>query len=110
LLQQLKSKTDESHEDYQNISNALSTIESIAEYINNQKKDYEDKEKVTIIQQRLNPKSEPLLKEGRFHVFDGIVYIKNNNFIPPKKPIKVKPNKPDPPAELLGLKEIELFL
>lgn len=110
LLQQLKSKTDENHEDYEDISKALSTIESIAGYINNQKKDYEDKEKVTIIQQRLNPKCETLLKEGRSYVFDGIVYVKNYNFIPPKKPIKVKPNKPDPPAELLGLREIELFL
>jgi len=110
LLQQLKSKTTEDHEDYVEISKALTTIESIAGYINNQKKDYEDKEKVTIIQQRLNPKHEPLLKEGRFHIFDGIVYIKNQSFLPPKKPIKIKPNKPDPPAETLGLKEIELFL
>lgn len=109
LLQELKNKTDETHEDYIEILKALQSIESIAGYINTQKKDYEDKAKVTLIQQRLNPKGEPLLKEGRLLIWEGVVYIKNPTFVPPKKPIKKKPNK-DPSPDALGLMEIEVFL
>lgn len=110
LLQQLKGKTEPNHSDYNDITNALSTIESIASYINNQKKDYENKEKVALVQQRMNPKTLPLMKEGRYLILEGVLYIKNEEFIPPKKNIKKKEGKPLPAPELLGLKEVELFL
>lgn len=110
LLQQLKGKTEQSHPDYSNITSALTTLESIATYINNQKKDYDNKEKVALIQQRMNPKTMPLMKEGRYQIMEGIVYVKNEEFIPPKKPIKKKEGKPLPAPEILGLKAIELFL
>lgn len=110
LLNEIMKYTPADHSDYSFIKQALLQIQKIAEYINDGKKKYDSQEKVTMIQQRLNPKSLPVIRERRTWVNEGIVYMRNPLFIPPKKPITVKKGKPEPLPEALGLIEVEFFL
>lgn len=110
LLNEIMKYTSTDHSDYSFIKQALLQIQKIAEYINDGKKKYDSQEKVAMIQQRLNPKSLPVIRERRIWVNEGIVYMRNALFIPPKKPITVKKGKPEPLPEALGLMEVEFFL
>lgn len=110
LMNELLKNTPETHADYNYIKQALSQFQDIASYINDRKKNYDSQEKVALIQQRMNPKAFPVMREGRTWVAEGTVYMRNGLFIPPKKPIVVKKGKPEPTPELLGLMEVEFFL
>jgi hypothetical protein len=110
LMNELLKNTPDTHSDYQFIKQALALFQEIAGYINDRKKNYDSQEKVALIQQRLNPKCVPVMRERRAWVAEGVVYIRNSLFIPPKKPITVKKGKPEPLPEVLGLLEVEFFL
>lgn len=110
LLTELLKNTGKDHSDFSFINQALLQIQKIAAYINDGKKKYDSQEKVALIQQRLNPKALPLIRERRTWVAEGTVFMKNSLFIPPKKPISIKKGKPEPLPEALGLMEVEFFL
>lgn len=110
LMNELLKNTPEKHQDYPFIKQALAKFQEIAEYINHGKKLYDSQEKVALIQQRMNPKAIPVIRERRTWVLEGLVYMKNSLFIPPKKPITVKKGKPEPLPEVIGLQEVEFFL
>lgn len=110
LMTELLKHTPDTHEDHPHIKLALEQFQSIANYINTRKKEYDSQEKVALVQQRLNPKSIPIMRERRTWIAEGTVFMRNSLFIPPKKPIVVKKGKPEPLPEALGLIEVEFFL
>jgi hypothetical protein len=61
LLSELIKSTWPDHQDYENLGNALSQIKEIAKYVNDRKKEYENRAKVQDIQDSIiNPKEAPV--------------------------------------------------
>jgi len=79
LLTDLLKKTDKDHPDYKNIENALNSIEDIAKYINEKKREAENIAKISEIQNKLYGKRAPaLLSSPRWFITEMSCYLQKN--------------------------------
>eukprot|EP01112_Ceratiomyxa_fruticulosa_P009029 TRINITY_DN234_c0_g3_i1.p1 TRINITY_DN234_c0_g3~~TRINITY_DN234_c0_g3_i1.p1 ORF type:complete len:784 (+),score=187.98 TRINITY_DN234_c0_g3_i1:333-2684(+) len=74
LLLDLVKHTTPDHPDYANLANAEKKVKSVAEHMNEKKREFENIMKVTEIQETIEGNSEPLARPHRRFVLEGEFY------------------------------------
>eukprot|EP01120_Amphizonella_sp_Union-15-10_P014879 TRINITY_DN740_c0_g1_i1.p1 TRINITY_DN740_c0_g1~~TRINITY_DN740_c0_g1_i1.p1 ORF type:complete len:583 (-),score=85.14 TRINITY_DN740_c0_g1_i1:32-1780(-) len=108
LLEELLKYTDTNHPDRSNLVSCLQQIKHIATVINDKRGDYHSQEMVSRVQAKFCKKTEPLLKEDRRFIMEGIFWVRNLDFKTPSKVLKKK--KKEPNNEEIGLQLCTLVL